>query len=201
MKLGVLASHGGTTLQAIIDAITAGTLPARIAILISNNSRSGAMERARLAGIPTVHISGATHPDERERDQAVHDALLGHAVDLVVLAGYMKPLGNTTLAGFAGRIINTHPSLLPKFGGEGYYGIRVHQAVLAAGEATTGASVHLVQDGYDTGPVIAQRELPVDPDDTAESLQERVKQAEQRLLLEVLCGWPEDPACPTPKSR
>lgn len=189
MKIGVLASHGGTTLQAIIDAIAIRTLNARIAVLISNNSRSGAMERARAAGIPTVHISGTTHPDDGERDRAIRDALQTAGAELVVLAGYMKPLGELTLSAFDGRIINTHPSLLPKFGGAGFFGIRVHTAVIDAGESVTGASVHLVRGDYDTGPVIARCELPVLPGDTPESLQERVKPAEQALLVDVLRRW------------
>lgn len=189
MKLGVMASHGGTTLQAIIDAIASGTLHASVAVLISNNSRSGAMQRARAAGIPTVHISGVTHPDEARRDQAICDALRAAGVELVVLAGYMKPLGQLTLCSFDGRIINTHPSLLPKFGGAGFFGIHVHAAVLHAGESTTGASVHLVRGDYDTGPVIARCELPVLPGDTPESLQERVKPAERSLLVDVLRRW------------
>jgi phosphoribosylglycinamide formyltransferase-1 len=189
MRLGVLASHGGTTLQAILDAINSGTLQAEVVVLISNNSRSGAMERARTAQVPTAHISGTTHPDESARDNAIRDTLLRHEVDLVVLAGYMKPLGNPTLAAWDGRIINTHPSLLPKFGGAGFYGIKVHEAVLAAGETTTGASVHLVRGAYDTGPVIAQCELPVLADDTASSLQARVKAVEQALLIDVLTRW------------
>ncbi|MBM4206181.1 MAG: phosphoribosylglycinamide formyltransferase [Gammaproteobacteria bacterium] len=189
MKLGVLASHGGTTLQAILDAISSGQLLAEVAILVSNNSRSGAMERALNHGLPTAHISGATHPDDDNRDKAIRNALQQCEVDLVVLSGYMKPLGSATLAAFDGRIINTHPSLLPKFGGAGFYGIHVHEAVLAAGESTTGASVHLVRGEYDTGPVIAQCELPVLAADTALSLQERVKSAEQSLLIDVLKRW------------
>ncbi len=147
------------------------------------------MDRARAAGIPTAHISGSTHPDDETRDHAVRDAMLDANVDLAVLAGYMKPLGNATLTAFDGRIINTHPSLLPKFGGAGFFGIHVHTAVIAAGEKVTGASVHLVRGDYDTGPVIAQSELPVLPEDTPESLQERVKSAEQTLLIDVISRW------------
>jgi len=107
-------------------------------------------------------------------------------VDLVVLAGYMKKLGPRTLARFRGRIVNTHPALLPKFGGKGMYGIHVHRAVLAAGEAKTGASVHLVDEEYDTGRVVAQREVPVLAGDTPETLAERVQQHERALLIDVL---------------
>jgi phosphoribosylglycinamide formyltransferase 1 len=189
MKLGVLASHGGTTLQAIIDA--SDRLQCEVVVVISNNSRSGAMERARAAGIKHAHISTSTHPDDAARDLAIRDALHAQGVELVLLAGYMKPLGPLTLSAYDGRIINTHPSLLPKFGGTGFYGIKVHEAVIAAGETVTGASVHIVRGDYDTGPVIAQSEVPVLSTDTPETLQARVKTAEQALLLGVLEAWPK----------
>ncbi|MCP5179303.1 MAG: phosphoribosylglycinamide formyltransferase [Pseudomonadales bacterium] len=191
MNIGVLASHGGTTLQAIFDAIRAGQLAVRVTIVISNNSDSGAMRRAGQAGVHTAHISGRTHPDDVLRDAAIRDLLTAHDVDLVVLAGYMKPLGPLTLSAFRNRIINTHPSLLPKFGGVGFYGLRVHQAVLAAHEVRTGATVHLVTADYDTGPVLRQAEISVLPGDTAESLQERVKSVEQELLIRVIGDWSE----------
>jgi len=190
VNISVLASHGGSTLQAVLDAISNHELNATVGIVISNNSRCGAMTRAKLARVPTAHISGVTHPDACRRDAAIRDTLLAHAVDLVLLAGYMKALGPATLHTFDGRIINTHPSMLPKFGGAGFYGLKVHEAVLAAGETMTGASVHLVHDAYDTGPVIAQREVAVQEDDTPETLQARVKAVEQDLLLSVLREWP-----------
>jgi phosphoribosylglycinamide formyltransferase 1 len=186
VNLGVLASHEGTTLQALIDASTLGTLPARIATVICNNAEAGALKRAAGAGIVTHHLSGLTHPDPDALDAAICAALVAHDVELVVLAGYMRKLGPRTLARFRGGIVNTHPARLPKFGGQGMYGLHVHRAVLAAGEATTGASVHLVDEEYDTGRLIAQREVPVLAGDTPETLAERVQHHERALLVDVL---------------
>jgi phosphoribosylglycinamide formyltransferase 1 len=186
MRIGVLASHEGTTLQAVIDACAVGKLRAQVAVVISNNSESGAIRRARAAGIAAHHLSSGTHPDPEALDAAICDALVAHDVDIVVLAGYMKKLGAPTLARFRGRVLNTHPALLPKFGGQGMYGLHVHRAVLAARETTTGASVHVVDESYDTGPVIAQCQVPIAPGDTPEGLAARVQEQERRLLVDVL---------------
>jgi len=189
MNIGVLASHAGSTLQAVLDAIDTGQLDARVCIVISNNSASGALARATRAGIPTAHISGATHPDDDARDITMRNTLLAQQVDLLLLAGYMKPIGPATLKAFDARIINTHPSLLPKFGGTGFYGLKVHAAVLAAGEHESGATVHHVSGSYDTGAIIAQQRVSVVAGDTPESLQDRVKTVEQALLVKVLSDW------------
>ncbi len=186
LRLGVLASHGGTTLQAVMDACEVGLLNARVVVVISNNSQSGAMQRARHGTIASVHLSDKTHPMPRALDEAIAQTLEQHLVNLVLLAGYLKKLGTHTLSRFQGRILNTHPALLPKFGGQGMYGSRVHAAVLAAGETVTGISVHLVDADYDTGPVIAQCEVPLDPGDTAESLADRVQARERTFLVETL---------------
>jgi phosphoribosylglycinamide formyltransferase-1 len=186
VRLGVLASHEGTTLQGVVDACAAGAIAGQVVAVVSNNGDAGALRRARAAGIAAYHLSGRTHPDRAALDAAICAVLERHAVDLVLLAGYMKLLGPQTLSRFRGRILNTHPALLPKFGGHGMYGIHVHRAVLAAGEVKTGASVHVVTEDYDAGPVIAQCEVPVEPGDTAETLAERVQAQERRLLVEVL---------------
>ncbi|MDG2277457.1 MAG: phosphoribosylglycinamide formyltransferase [Pseudomonadales bacterium] len=185
MRLAVLASHEGMTLQAVTDACTSGVLPAEIAIVISNNSNSGAIRRAEAANLTTAHISGKTHIEQGE-DHAILSALTGAGVDYVLLLGYMKKLGPKTLRHFQGRILNTHPSLLPKFGGHGFFGRRVHEAVLAAGDEDTGASIHLVDTEYDQGPLLAQIKVPVDPNDSVETLEARVKAAEQKLLVNTL---------------
>jgi phosphoribosylglycinamide formyltransferase-1 len=190
LRLGVLASHEGTTLQSVIDACAGEGFPWLIAVVISNNADAGALRRARAAGLPARHLSSRTHETEAALDRAICQALIDHRVDLVLLAGYMKKLGGETLAAFRGRVINTHPALLPKFGGQGMYGLRVHRAVLAAGEAVTGVSVHLVDAEYDTGPVIARAEVPVEPGDTAEALAARVQTRERALLVEVLRALP-----------
>jgi phosphoribosylglycinamide formyltransferase-1 len=127
-----------------------------------------------------------THPDPADLDRAVLEALERHGTDLVVLAGYMKKLGPATLGRFKGRVLNIHPALLPKFGGPGMYGRRVHEAVLAAGEKESGVSIHIVDADYDTGPVIAQERVPVLPGDTPDSLAARVLEQEHRLLTATL---------------
>ena len=189
MNIAVLASGLGSTLQAVMDRIESGDLNARVVLVLGNNSRAQALERARSAGVPVVHISGATHPDDDERDRAIAEALVAADTDLVLLAGYMKQLGPTVLARFEGRILNTHPSLLPKYGGHGFYGRRVHEAVIEAGDTETGATVHVVTRDYDAGPVVGQIRVPVRASDTVDTLEANVKKAEQRLLVEVLRDW------------
>lgn len=185
-QIAVLASHAGTVLQAIIDACAEGRLAADVCLIISNNSRSGAAQRAERHGVPFRHLSGQTHPDPGALDAAIVEALVERRADIVFLAGYMKKLGPRTLARFQGRILNTHPALLPKFGGRGMYGARVHAAVLAAGDAVTGVSVHRVEGEYDTGPVIAQCQVPVQPGDDVETLSARVQTRERQFVVETL---------------
>jgi len=186
MRIGVLASHEGSVLQALLDACADARIAARIVLVISNNSDSGALRRAREAGVATRHLSTATHPDPVALDRAIVDALNAAAVDLVVLAGYMKRLGPTMLRRYAGRLLNTHPSLLPKFGGAGFYGRRVHEAVLASGDRESGATVHWVTGDYDTGPIVAQTRVPIDANETAMSLETKVKTIERALLIDTL---------------
>jgi phosphoribosylglycinamide formyltransferase-1 len=185
-KLAILASHGGSNMQAIIDQIAAGRLRARIALVIGNNSNSGAAERARRAGLPFLHLSGQTHPDPGALDRAMEEALLESGAQLVVLAGYMKPLGARVLRAFRGRLLNIHPSLLPRHGGPGMFGLHPHESVLAAGDAETGVTVHLVTENYDAGPIVRQRRVSVEPGDTPETLQQRVLAVEHQLYPEVL---------------
>lgn len=186
MKLGIFASHTGTNFRAILDACRSGKLAAEPAVLISNNSQSIALKTAKQAKIPTYHLSSATHPDERELDRAIVGALKQHGVNLVTLAGYMKRLGPETLKFYAGRILNIHPSLLPGFGGQGMYGGRVHQAVIASGATESGVTIHLVDGKYDNGPIVAQTRVPVKPGDTAETLAARVLEREHTFYVETL---------------
>ena len=186
LRLGILASHAGTTMQAIIDACLQCRLHVEVRVVIGNNSRSGALARARAHGIPTAHLSGVTHPNPDDLDHAIMETLTDHDVEIVALAGYMKRLGPLVLSRYKGRLLNTHPALLPKFGGQGMYGDRVHEAVLAAGEKVTGASVHLVEGDYDTGPVLSQIKVPVLEGDTLETLRDRVQAAEREHYVEVL---------------
>lgn len=185
-RLGFLASHGGSNMQAILDACRANRLPADPALLICNNPEAHAIERARAAGMPAIVLNAKAHPDDAELDAAIRDSLQQHRVDWVVLAGYMKKIGPATLAAFKGRILNIHPALLPKHGGPGMYGMHVHRAVIAAGEKTSGATIHLVDSDYDRGPILAQAVVPVLPDDTPETLAARVLEQEHRLYPETL---------------
>ena len=186
MRIAALASHGGTILQSVIDACASGELAAEVALVVSNNSSSGAIERARRHRIPTAHLSSRTHPDPDALDAAIEQALLNAEADWVLLCGYMKKLGPRTLERFRNRILNTHPALLPKYGGRGFYGSKVHAAVIAAGETESGATVHLVDGEYDTGPILAQVKVPVRGTDTADTLEERVKEAERKLIVTTL---------------
>ena len=185
-RLAVLASHGGSILQAVMDACRSGALPAEVVLVIGNNSGSMALQRAAKAGIDTLHLSSRTHPDPAALDHAIRDGLRGARADWVMLAGYMKKLGNETLAAFPHRILNTHPALLPKHGGRGFYGRNVHQSVIDAGERESGATMHLVDTDYDTGPIVAQIKVAVAADDRVEDLEERVQVAERDLVVNTL---------------
>ena len=193
MRLGILASHHGTNFQAVIDACQCGNLAAEVAVAISNNSQSGALVRARAANIPTVHLSGRTHPQAEALDEALLSALTDHQVDLVVMLGYMKKLGSRTLQHFQGRIINIHPSLLPKYGGQGMFGLNVHKAVLESADTETGVTVHYADEHYDTGQMITQVRIQVMPDDSPESLAARVLRQEHKLLVNTLKQLAERP--------
>lgn len=186
MNIGFLASHNGSNMQAIIDACRSGILQAEPAVVISNNNRSGAISRAKQERIPCYHLSAKTHTKPEELDQAILNALLKHKVDIVVLAGYMKKLGHRTLSQFPGRIFNIHPALLPKYGGKGMYGMYVHEAVIAAGETESGVSIHVVDAEYDTGQIIAQACVPVEPTDTPKTLAARILKREHTFFAEIL---------------
>jgi phosphoribosylglycinamide formyltransferase-1 len=186
MNIGVLASHNGTNLQAMIDACEAKKLKATVCVVISNNSRSGAADRAKRHTIEFRHLSSATHPDSDSLDSAICDTLDSAKTDIVFLAGYMKKLGKITLEKYRGRILNTHPALLPKFGGKGMYGMNVHEAVIEAREQKSGVSIHIVDAEYDTGPVIAQCLVDVMAGDTPETLRERVMTRERSFVVETL---------------
>ncbi len=186
MQLAIFASHEGTNLQTVIDACKADLLQADVAVVISNNSGARALLRASEHGIAYHHLSSTTHPNPDELDKAILQTLDLHAVDYIVTAGYMKKLKTRVLATYAHRIFNTHPSLLPKHGGRGMYGLRVHEAVLAAGDKVTGITIHEVNEHYDEGDIIAQTRVPVMPNDTPMTLAARVQALERRFLIETL---------------
>jgi len=186
LRLGILASHAGSTMQAVIDGCASGAINAEIALVISNNGSSLALERAKKAEIATAHLSKGTHKNTEDLDNAILEALKEAEVDLVLLCGYMKKLGTPTLTHFQGRLLNTHPSLLPKYGGQGFYGRKVHEAVIAAGDSESGVTLHQVAEVYDSGEIVDQRRVPVLPTDTAADLEDRVKKAERALLVDTL---------------
>lgn len=186
MNIGFLASHGGSNMQAIIDACKSGALKAKPVVVISNNVDSGAIERAKREGIPYYYLSGKTHPSPDALDQAILDQFVRYNIDIIALAGYMKKLGHKTLSHFRGRVLNIHPALLPKFGGAGMWGIHVHEAVIAAGEKESGVTIHFVDENYDTGKIIAQTRVPVMPGDTPETLAARVLEQEHKLYPATL---------------
>jgi phosphoribosylglycinamide formyltransferase-1 len=186
MNIGVLASHEGTTLQSVLDACAEGRITGRVTLVVSNNSGSGALRRARQAGVKVAHLSSTTHPDPGALDLAIRNALGAAAVDLVLLAGYMKKLGPVTIEAFTGRILNTHPALLPKFGGQGMYGNRVFEAVIEAGETESGVSIHLVNSAFDAGRVVRQCKVPVFPGDSSETLKTRTRMREREFVAETL---------------
>lgn len=185
-RLGFLASYRGTNMQAIIDACKAGNLSAQPVVIISNNGDSGALARAKSEGIPGFYMSSKVYPDADELDQKIVDTLRDHDVEIVILAGYMKKLGSKTLTTFAGRILNIHPALLPKYGGAGMYGMHVHEAVIADGETESGVTIHVVDGEYDSGPILAQRKVTVERADTADSLSRKILAVEHEFYVETL---------------
>ena len=181
----MLASHEGTTLQSLLDACSCGRIQGTVAVVVSNNGNSGALRRARQAGVHAVHLSSTTHEDAIALDAAIRDVLVAADVDVVFLAGYMKKLGPIVLRAFKGRILNTHPALLPRFGGPGMYGDRVFEAVLEAGEAESGVSIHLVEADYDVGAVVRQCRVPVLRSDSLHDLKGRVQAREKEFVVET----------------
>ena len=184
-----MVSGGGSNLQALIDGVEDGRIAdARIGLVLSSRAGAYAIIRARLAGIRIVVIDKEDYPDEEEKADAILAALADAQTDLVVTAGYMSLLNKRVCSAYKGRMINIHPSLLPKYGGVGFYGLHVHRAVLAAGEKETGATVHYVDDvGVDSGEIIMQKRVPVLKYDTPEKLQQRVlEEAEHPLIVEAV---------------
>ena len=184
LKLAVLVSGGGTNLQAIIDAISAGKISnACISVVISNNANAYALERARAHGIEALCISPKDFESREAFNQAFLDKLNSYNVDLVVLAGFLVVLPEMMIKEYTNRIVNIHPSLIPSFCGKGFYGLKVHEGVLARGVKVTGATVHFVDEGTDTGPIILQKAVEVEQGDTPEVLQRRVMEQAEWVIL------------------
>lgn len=181
LRIGILASHGGSNMQAIIDACKENKINGSVCVVICNNSRAGAVDKAEKAGIPVYHLSGKNYPGGNDLDEAVLLVLKKHKVNIVALAGYMKKLGPGVLKEYKNRILNIHPALLPKHGGKGMYGIKVHEAVIEAGDKESGATVHLVNENYDEGGILSQVVVPVLKNDTPGALADRILVEEHRL--------------------
>ncbi|MFP4522433.1 MAG: phosphoribosylglycinamide formyltransferase [Fibrobacterota bacterium] len=178
MKIAVFASGGGSNFSAVQKKILEGCLKSSIDLVVSNNSRCGAAEKASLYGIEFFHISGRTHPDPLKYREALLEKLASTGIELILLAGYMKLVPDYLIAAYPRRILNIHPGILPEYGGKGMYGINVHKAVIEAGAKESGVTVHIVDENYDTGPVVRQEKVPVLPEDTPETLAVRVLRKE-----------------------
>ena len=184
LKVAVLVSGGGTNLQAIIDAVNEGKITnAQISLVISNNKNAYALERAKNAGIASMCISPKEYATRDDFHVALTETLKKAGVDLVVLAGYLVAIPEMLVREFPNKIIKGHPSLIPSFCGVGYYGLKVHEAALARGVKVTGATVHFVDCGMDTGPIILQKAVDIEAGETPEVLQRRVMEQEEWIIL------------------
>lgn len=193
LKVAVLVSGGGTNLQAILDAKAAGQIPhGQIALVVASRPDAFALTRAQNAGVPTAVVRRKDYLDSTAFDDALLDTLKAAQIDLIVLAGYLTILSPRIIAAYPRRILNVHPSLIPSFCGEGFYGLRVHEAALAKGVKVTGATVHFVNEVPDGGEILLQKAVEVQPGDTPELLQRRVmEEAEWQLLpraIELCCA-------------
>lgn len=188
LKIGILVSGGGTNLQAVLDAIDCGTITnAEVKVVISNNRNAYALERARNHGIEAFCISPADFKEREEFYEALLSKIDQYCLDLIVLAGYLVAIPAAMIKKYRNRIINVHPSLIPSFCGKGYYGLKVHEAALARGVKVTGATVHYVDEGMDTGPILLQKAVEVREGDTPEALQRRVmEEAEWHILPQAI---------------
>jgi phosphoribosylglycinamide formyltransferase-1 len=191
MNIAVFASGRGSNFQAILNAIDAGFLSARIAVLISNRSDAGAIEIARAHNISAQHLSQKMFPSEDAFADAMLEVLDKNHTDFIALCGYLKKIPSQVIRQYRNRILNIHPALLPSFGGKGMYGHRVHEAVISSGEKVSGATVHLVDEEYDRGPIVLQKTVAIVPDDTPESLAAKVMKVEHEIFSLALKAFAE----------
>lgn len=191
MNIAVFASGRGSNFQAILSALQRGFLPATVTLLVSNNAGAGAFEIARSHNIPALHLSRRQFSSEEAYVTAMLATLRDHHVELIALAGYMKLIPAPVIRLYRNRILNVHPALLPAFGGKGMYGIHVHRAVLDSGVKVSGATVHLVEEEYDRGPIVLQKAVPVDPSDTPETLAAKVLKIEHEIYPAALKAFAE----------
>lgn len=190
LKIGVLISGSGTNLQSLIDNVENGNIKGEIVVVISNKENAYGLERAKKHNIDAVYINQKNYDSLDKFNNAIMEELKSREVDLVVLAGYLKILSDKFIKNYKNKIINIHPSLIPSFCGKGYYGIKVHEAAIEYGVKLSGATVHLVNEEADNGPIILQEAVEVEYDDTAETLQQKVLNIEHKLLplaVKYLC--------------
>lgn len=186
LRIAAFASGRGSNLAAILEAIERGSLNCEVVLVMSNKRDAGALAIAAEHGIPALHLAAEQFASPQEFDQRLLDALAEHKTEMIVLAGYLKKINPSIIRAYRNRILNIHPALLPAFGGKGMYGRNVHQAVLDYGCKVTGVTVHLVDEEYDRGPPVLQRCVPVQEDDSAESLAARVLVEEHKIFSEAL---------------
>jgi len=184
LRIAVLLSGSGTSLENLLEQIDAGTVPGRVCVVVSSKASAFGLERARRRGIPSVAVPRKEYPDVGAFNDALHAALAPHDPELVLLLGFLSPF--ETRGRYDGRAMNVHPALVPAFSGRGFYGHRVHEAVLASGVPVSGATVHMVDAEYDHGPIVLQESVAVEPGDTPETLAARVQAVERRLVPEAV---------------
>jgi len=190
-KIAFFVSGGGTDMQSVLDGITDGSINAEAALVICGKDGIFAIERAKKHGIPYYVFSKEQYPDVDEKYERVMEKLEKYGVDFIILAGYLGILNKKFIEKYRGKIINVHPALIPKYCGMGFYGMKVHEAVIAAGETESGVTVHFADEGVDTGEIILQEKVPVYEDDTAETLAMRVLAQEHKTLpkaVAILCN-------------
>ena len=191
-NIAIFASGDGSNFKSIHRNVQSGNIPGRIALTASNNPDSGAIEYARDYNIPTLIINKISHPDPPDLEEFLINTLAKNKIDLICLAGYMKLLPKNVVHQYQYRILNIHPALLPLFGGKGYYGIKVHEAVIASGAVESGVTVHFVDEEYDHGKIIAQEKVEIGANDTPETLAAQILQVEHALYPQVVKAFCED---------
>jgi formyltetrahydrofolate-dependent phosphoribosylglycinamide formyltransferase len=192
LNIAFFASHGGSNFQSIVENIQSGYIGANASLLVSNNSDCFAFQRAEKLGVPYKHISSAQFEDNQLFQNALLSLLDEYKIDLIVLAGYMRKIPLSMIQKYRNRILNIHPALLPKYGGQGMYGMNVHNAVKEAGEALSGATVHIVSEEYDEGKILKQESVAIDKNDTPDIIAEKVLAIEHKIYSETIKEIAED---------
>jgi len=192
MNIGVFASGRGSNFQAILDAIQQDLLHAAVTLVVSNKADAGALEIARAHSLPAVHLNQKQYPDDASFASAMLSVLRAHDVQMIALAGYLKKIPLDVVREYKNRILNIHPALLPSFGGAGMYGHHVHEAVIASGAKFSGATVHLVDEEYDRGPIVLQKSIAVEDHETPDTLAAKVLKIEHEIYPLVLKAFAEN---------